>query len=221
LKKVGTIYFNNNEYYLDAGDRKTLLSLADSFKIDGIHSVFIEGNADIRQGVDNDLLSQNRAEAVRNYLFSRNSNPTYSTMWFAATRPVAVGTSPQALAENRRVDIYVPILVEEVLTPTQTAERKIVMTLRPVAFNRNEYFLDAGDRATLVNDVATAVKNKCTKIALRGSRDVTNGKPNATIVDNRVKAVQAYMKVQYPALRFGVQPAFISPTRDVRISCTN
>jgi uncharacterized repeat protein (TIGR02543 family) len=221
LKKVGTIYFNNNEYFLDAGDRKTLVDLADSFKIDEIQSVFIEGNTDVRQGVDNILLSQNRAEAVRNYLFNRNSNPTYSTMWFAASKPVAVGTSLQALAANRRVDIYVPMLVEEVVAPIQAAEKKIVMTFGPIAFNRNEYFLDAGDRATLVNNVANAVKNKCTKITLRGSRDATNGKPNATIVDNRVKAVQAFMKVQYPALRFGVQPAFISPTREVLISCTN
>jgi outer membrane protein OmpA-like peptidoglycan-associated protein len=221
LKKVGTIYFNNNEYFLDAGDRKILSQLAISFNENQVQSVFIEGNTDIRQGVDNVLLSQNRAEAVRNFLLNRNSLPSYSTMWFAASKPVAVGTSPQALSANRRVDIYIPMVVEESITPAQAQEKKIVMTLNPVTFNRNEYFLDAGDRATLVNDVANAVKNKCTKITLRGSRDATNGKPNATIVENRVKAVQAFMKPQYPALRFGVQPAFISATREVQISCTN
>jgi outer membrane protein OmpA-like peptidoglycan-associated protein len=221
LRKIASIYFNNNEYFLDAEDRKILSDSASWFTGDNQHSCFIEGNTDIKRGVDNVLLSKNRAEAVRKYMMRNLLIYNCSSVWFASTRPVAFGTSQKALSMNRRVDIFVKESVEEAPQVTQSSVAKISLDLMRITFNRNEYFLDARDRAILLRNVTTAIKARCLNITLQGSRDTTKGLPNETIAENRAKAVKIFMRAQYPLLKFIVAPAAISSNREVAISCSS
>ena len=58
-------------------------------------------------GTNNTLLSQNRAKAVAKLLRSLLPGQKIVTGWYASSKPVATGTSKAALAQNRRVEIYV------------------------------------------------------------------------------------------------------------------
>ena len=106
LTQLGKIYFNNNEFFLDAGDRSKLKEIAATVVENKYKSVLVFGNTDIKKGVDNTWLSRSRAQAVAKYLKQFNLNVRYTQAWFGPTRPVSKGTDPLSLKLNRRVEIY-------------------------------------------------------------------------------------------------------------------
>ena len=106
LTQLGKIYFNNNEFFLDAGDRSRLKEIAASVIENKYKSVLVFGNTDIKKGVDNTWLSRSRAQAVAKYLKQLNLNVRYTQAWFGPTRPVSKGKDPLSLKLNRRVEIY-------------------------------------------------------------------------------------------------------------------
>ena len=72
----------------------------------GAKSILVYGHTDIRGGVNNTVLSQNRAKAVANYLRPLLKSKKISIGWYASSKPAMAGTSAAALALNRRVEIY-------------------------------------------------------------------------------------------------------------------
>jgi outer membrane protein OmpA-like peptidoglycan-associated protein len=222
MEKIGTIYFKNNEYFLDAKDRTELKEISQQINDANFKTVIIQGNTDIKQGVDNFWLSKARAEAVSNYLSGLASAPLYNRVWYASRRPVAIGIDKVSLALNRRVEIYAQVSVEKpASTGSVEPKQTISMTFDDISFNRNEAFLDAGDRKSLLNTVQIMAKSGCTQVFLKGSHDSSKGSVNAFIGTNRAKAVRKFMAGLLPSLKFRMEPEFVSTERVVEIRCTN
>ena len=106
LKSLGKIYFNTDEYFLDAKDRKYLKSVAIKAKKVGTNSVLILGHTDVKRGVDNNWLSKSRADAVSKFLKQFNIKAKITEAWYGPRKPAVNGTDKVSLAKNRRVEIY-------------------------------------------------------------------------------------------------------------------
>jgi outer membrane protein OmpA-like peptidoglycan-associated protein len=106
LKRLNTIYFNTNEFFLDAVDRKILLSIAQSIEQGKYSTILILGHTDIKKGVDNQLLSQERAEAVADYIQNLSPSATLKKAWYGPNRPVTKALDKRSLQLNRRTEIY-------------------------------------------------------------------------------------------------------------------
>jgi uncharacterized repeat protein (TIGR02543 family) len=223
LTLVGTVYFNNNEYFIDATDIATIKGVADQLKKTPYKEVLVKGNTDIKKGVDNVWLSKARAEAVANTLAKYLKVPNLIRAWYASSMPVAIGLDKASLAKNRRVEIYALEEVDATVAPTPSpsaSKSAGKLVLNPVTFNRNEYFLSAQARKDLVTDVQNLFKAGCRNVALVGTEDGTRGGlPNMGLL--RAKAVRDFMKSLNPALTFDSLKKAISINREVRISCSH
>ena len=222
LTLVGTVYFNNNEYFIDGTDIATIKGVAEQLKKTPYKEVLVKGNTDIKQGVDNVWLSKARAEAVANTLDKYLKVHNLIRAWYASSMPVAIGLDKASLAKNRRVEIYTLEEVYATAAPTPSPKANVSagdLILNPVTFNRNEYFLSAQARKDLVADVQNLFKAGCRKVALVGTEDGTRGGlPNMGLL--RAKAVRDFMKSLDPALTFDSLKKAISINREVRISCS-
>jgi uncharacterized repeat protein (TIGR02543 family) len=222
LKRIGVIYFNNNEFFLDKKDREALSAVSELVKKEKALNIFIEGNTDSNRGVDNVWLSRSRAESVSQYLRQLDARPSHNRLWFAASKPAVPGISSIDMALNRRVEIFIQVLVEKVnASPKPTVFEKLSLIFPSILFNRNEYFLDAGDRAALKKIAGQATTQRCLNLALVGTRDMSRGSINQTIAANRMQAVKSYLKDIYPLFKFSTLKVEISSVREVRVSCTN
>ena len=106
MEKVGTVYMASGSYFLNDATKLTLKALALKINASGAKSILVYGHTDIRGGVNNTVLSQNRAKAVANFLRPLLTSKKISIGWYASKKPAAGGTSAAALALNRRVEIY-------------------------------------------------------------------------------------------------------------------
>jgi outer membrane protein OmpA-like peptidoglycan-associated protein len=104
--KVGTIRMSSNSYLLTSVMRQQLRVIAKRIAATNVEQVLIYGHTDIRVGVSNVWLSQQRASAVAKYLRPLLGGKKLTIKWFASSKPVAVGNSRAALAKNRRVEIW-------------------------------------------------------------------------------------------------------------------
>jgi outer membrane protein OmpA-like peptidoglycan-associated protein len=103
---TGTVYMGTGTYFLNDATKKTLDDLAKKINGSGAKSILVYGHADNRGGVDNTLLSQNRAKAVANYLRPRLTSKKLSIGWFSSKKPAAAGKTAADLSLNRRVEIF-------------------------------------------------------------------------------------------------------------------
>jgi outer membrane protein OmpA-like peptidoglycan-associated protein len=106
MGKVGTVYMASGSYFLTDATKLTLKQIALEINASGAKSILVYGHTDNRSGVNNTVLSQNRAKAVANYLRPLLTVKKISIGWYASKKPVAGGTSAAALAQNRRVEIF-------------------------------------------------------------------------------------------------------------------
>lgn len=221
LKKLGVIYFNSNEYFLDAGDRSTLNEISIKLRLHNYSVVVIHGNTDLKLGVDNNWLSKARAESVSKFLFNADKNPQYIRAWFAARRPAAIGLDAKSLALNRRVEIYAQISVakEEVSEPLSEKPRNDDM-LGEISFRPHESFLDAYDRKSLVNSAKKIASIGCTRILLRASSWKNKSADAQTISAARVRQIRKFIAILLPSMQYTITE-FNSPVRTVQIYCAN
>jgi hypothetical protein len=184
----------------------------------------VQGNTDIKLGVDNRWLSKARAEAVTDYLSPLVKSSSIVSAWFASRKPVAIGLDKAALAKNRRVDIFavVPTIAPVTsINNNQTQRKPVSQSFEPISFNRNESFLDAGDRTSLVGAAQSIAKLGCTQVYLKGSHDQTKSVVNSYIGKDRVNAVKKFIANLLPTLKFTIEPEFVSNQRIVQIRCAN
>jgi outer membrane protein OmpA-like peptidoglycan-associated protein len=106
MKKVGTIYFASGTFFLNDESKKTIKALAASISLNSPATVLSYGFTDSKGGIDNTLLSQNRAKAVAKLLRSLLPGQKIAIGWYGSSKPAVAGTSKAALAKNRRVEIY-------------------------------------------------------------------------------------------------------------------
>jgi len=105
----GSVLFASNKSALLPAAQVKLNAVADALKDQDDRSITVEGHTD-SQGTDasNQVLSQGRAQAVRDYLVSRGvKSEAVTAQGVASTRPVADNTSAEGRANNRRVEIVV------------------------------------------------------------------------------------------------------------------
>jgi outer membrane protein OmpA-like peptidoglycan-associated protein len=106
MKKVGTVYMASGSYFLNDATKVALQAIAIQIRNSDKNLILVYGHTDNRGGVNNTLLSQNRAKAVANYLRPLLQGKKITIGWFASKKPVASGNSAADLAKNRRVEIY-------------------------------------------------------------------------------------------------------------------
>lgn len=106
MVKVGTVYMATGSYSLNDATKITLKAIALKINASDAESILVYGHTDSRGGVNNTVLSQNRAKAVANYLRPLLKGKKITVGWYASRKPVAGGNSAADLAKNRRVEIY-------------------------------------------------------------------------------------------------------------------
>ena len=106
MKKVGTVYMASGSYFLNDATKASLKALAKKVNTAAIKQVLVYGHTDNRAGVNNTVLSQQRAKAVANYLRPLLPGKKIVIGWYASRKPLATGSSKADLAKNRRVEIY-------------------------------------------------------------------------------------------------------------------
>lgn len=106
MVKVGTVYMGTGSYFLNDATKESLRAIANTINASGAKNILVYGHADNRGGVNNTVLSQNRAKAVANYLRPLLTSKKISIGWYSSSKPVSTGTTAADLAQNRRVEIY-------------------------------------------------------------------------------------------------------------------
>jgi peptidoglycan-associated lipoprotein len=104
-----TVYFGFDSSTIDGAERGKLQAVADWFKANQGHSLFLAGHADKRGTPEyNRALGERRALAVREYLVGLGL-PAASlyTNSYGSDRPAVDGDTEEAFAKNRRVEIGV------------------------------------------------------------------------------------------------------------------
>ena len=110
------INFDTNKYNLDELDRLLIRQFADDVVKYKYTEVDITGHTDSRGGVDNNVLSLNRAKAAADYLLKLVPTLKVTVGGYASTVNVADNTSTDGLAANRRAEFRV---VEKLVTMTK------------------------------------------------------------------------------------------------------
>ncbi|TKG96309.1 OmpA family protein [Puteibacter caeruleilacunae] len=102
---AGPIYFKTDSYKLSAESIKILDEAVKILEDRSKLNVVISGHADERGSNDyNEKLSENRANAVQNYLVSKNiTEARISAEWHGETKPAMKGGDESAWAKNRCV----------------------------------------------------------------------------------------------------------------------
>ena len=108
LLKDAHIEFDSSSAVIDATSNRLLDRVAAAVK-ECPGTLRIEGHTDSTgDEAENMTLSRNRAFAVRNALVARNVNPQRLVAeGYGASHPVAVNTTPEGRARNRRIEIRV------------------------------------------------------------------------------------------------------------------
>jgi uncharacterized repeat protein (TIGR02543 family) len=101
------VNFDTAKYNLDAEDRRLIRAFAAEVVKFGFKEVDISGHTDSRGGIDNNVLSNNRAKSARAYLLSLVPNLKVTINGFADAINVAPNTTAQGLAANRRAEFRV------------------------------------------------------------------------------------------------------------------
>lgn len=101
------VNFDTAKYNLDAGDKALIRAFAADIVKYGYTKIDISGHTDSRGGIDNNVLSTNRAKASRDYLLSLLPNLKVTINGFADAINVATNGTTEGMAANRRAEFRV------------------------------------------------------------------------------------------------------------------
>jgi len=103
------IKFENKSYRVDNESRKNIQRLVDFLKIKTTHSAKIIGYTNsIGKKKDNQVLSENRAEAVRNIIVNSGiSSSRVSSVGMGEENPIATNRTEAGRAKNRRIEAII------------------------------------------------------------------------------------------------------------------
>jgi uncharacterized repeat protein (TIGR02543 family) len=101
------INFDTNRYNIDATDRALIQGFARDVVKYGYKEIDISGHTDSRGGVDNNVLSANRAKAARDYLLTLVPDLKITIGAFADAISVAPNSTAAGMAANRRAEFRV------------------------------------------------------------------------------------------------------------------
>jgi outer membrane protein OmpA-like peptidoglycan-associated protein len=106
----GEVLFDSGKYELKPEATASLTELATILHSDPGHPVVIEGHTDnVGTAASNQVLSQRRAESVKQWLVANGQIPPgcVATKGYGATRPVASNTTTDGRQKNRRVEVSI------------------------------------------------------------------------------------------------------------------
>lgn len=103
------IYFDTNKFNISTTSAQTLNRLATVFSDYPDTNILIEGHTD-DTGADayNQTLSENRAQAVKNYLVNQGITASrFTTKGYGESQPKYDNTTPEGRSKNRRVEFAI------------------------------------------------------------------------------------------------------------------
>jgi outer membrane protein OmpA-like peptidoglycan-associated protein len=106
----GSVLFSSGEYQLTSEAQQKLGLIADTLSPQAkTHDIVVEGHTDSRgTPTSNQVLSENRARAVMDYLIARGvSASAITSVGIGQARPIADNATPEGRANNRRVEIII------------------------------------------------------------------------------------------------------------------
>ena len=101
------VNFDTAKYNLDAGDKALIRAFAADVEKYGFTKIDISGHTDSRGGIDNNVLSNNRAKAARAYLLSLLPNLKVTINGYADAINVATNATAEGMSANRRAEFRV------------------------------------------------------------------------------------------------------------------
>ena len=105
------ILFDVDKYNLRPEAEEVLKNLAIVLKEADIKAFEVDGHTDSDAGdKHNQILSENRANAVKNFLTSQGITAEITIKGYGKTRPIASNDTPEGKQKNRRVEIIIPTI---------------------------------------------------------------------------------------------------------------
>ena len=106
---VNGVLFDVDKYDIRPEAQETLNQLAKLLTEAGITAFEIDGHTDSNADDDyNQTLSENRANAVKEYLKAQGVSAEITTQGYGESRPVATNETAEGRQQNRRVEIIIP-----------------------------------------------------------------------------------------------------------------
>ena len=97
--------FATAKFDLRPSVKRELREFAAEVRAAGFTRLIVQGHTDIRGGIDNTVLSRNRAQTTINFLQRLLPGVKFKIGYFASTKPAADNSTKEGLAANRRVEI--------------------------------------------------------------------------------------------------------------------
>lgn len=105
------ILFDVDKYDVRPEAKRALASLATVLKEADVKAFEVDGHTDSDAGdKHNQILSENRANAVKNFLASQGITAEITIKGYGKTRPVASNDTLEGKQKNRRVEIIIPTI---------------------------------------------------------------------------------------------------------------
>ena len=105
------ILFDVDKYNVRPEAERALASLATVLKETDVKAFEVDGHTDSDGGdKHNQILSENRANAVKNFLASQGITAEITIKGYGKTRPIASNDTPEGKQKNRRVEIIIPTI---------------------------------------------------------------------------------------------------------------
>ena len=105
------ILFDVDKYDVRPEAERALASLATVLKEADVKAFEVDGHTDSDAGdKHNQILSENRANAVKNFLTSQGITAEITIKGYGKTRPIASNDTPEGKQKNRRVEIIIPTI---------------------------------------------------------------------------------------------------------------
>ena len=105
------ILFDVDKYDVRPEAERALASLATVLKEADVKAFEVDGHTDSDAGdKHNQILSENRANAVKNFLTSQGITAEITIKGYGKTRPIASNDTPEGKQKNRRVEIVIPTI---------------------------------------------------------------------------------------------------------------
>ena len=105
------ILFDVDKYDVRPEAEEVLKNLAIVLKEADIKAFEVDGHTDSdASDKHNQILSENRANAVKNFLTSQGITAEITIKGYGKTRPIASNDTPEGKQKNRRVEIFIPTI---------------------------------------------------------------------------------------------------------------
>ena len=104
-----TANFATNSYTLNKEQRLELQAIAKDLIKHKLASIVVQGHTDsVGKGKDNKILSQNRANAIAEYMSKFVPGTAFTPVGYGEYRPLVPNTTAENRAKNRRAELFLP-----------------------------------------------------------------------------------------------------------------